>query len=473
MDANSALGLVLPVFYVLGALSAVCALMSARTAQGAMAWIVALLGFPLLAVPLYWVFGRNRFHGYLKVRRTVDSELAGALPAQQDQCTHAAKLEGKTVRHRVLEKLAEMPFLGGNSVQLLVDGQATFAALFAAIDAAQDYILVQFYIVHDDRLGREFQQHLLAKARQGVRIYFLYDAIGSLDLSDRYCTELQSAGVAVSGFKTLRGPANRLQINFRNHRKIVVVDGQVGFVGGLNVGDEYMSRDPELGHWRDTHLEIHGPAVQRIQQSFLYDWYWAVRQLPAVNWQPERTADNRAVLVLPSGPADRFETCTLLFVHAIHAAERRVWLASPYLVPGRELIFALQLAALRGVDVRLLLPAKPDNWLVHSASQSYYREILRAGVQILGYENGFLHQKALVVDGDLAGISTANLDKRSFQLNFEISVLCADSGFAAETAMMLERDMLCCRRLSEAELDTYPFWFRLASRAARLLAPLL
>ena len=331
-------------FHVLGFTSSIHAVMSTRTSQGAIAWAVTLNTFPYLAVPAYWVFGRSKFEGYVIARRGTDvrndhieqeaiQTAAPYLLAEGEGAEAASAAEG----------LARMPILRGNAVELLIDGDATFESIFRGIDEAKEYVLVQFYIVHDDGLGRALKERLIAKAKEGVRVYFLYDEVGSHSLPDSYKEELRRAGAEVSEFNTRKGRRNRFQLNFRNHRKIVVTDGRVAWIGGHNVGDEYLGKDPKFGHWRDTHLRIQGPAVLKAQISFSEDWYWATETLPKLNWtaRPAPDGSDARVLIIPTGPADELESANLMFVHAINSAQKRIWIASPYFVPEHAVIVAL------------------------------------------------------------------------------------------------------------------------------------
>jgi cardiolipin synthase len=312
----------------------------------------------------------------------------------------------------------------------------------------------------------------MERARAGIRVYFLFDEVGSHDLPKAYLRELEAAGIEVSAFNTRKGPGNRFQLNFRNHRKVVVVDGKVAWVGGHNVGDEYLGLDPKFGHWRDTHVRIEGPSALGAQLSFAEDWYWATDRRVDVTWEP--TASNRGdlpVLILPSGPADEYETANLMFVHAINLATERIWIASPYYVPDRPVITALQLAAMRGVDVRILIPDEPDHLAVYLAAFTYLDEAGQSGVRFYRYQDGFLHQKVMLVDHSLATVGTANFDNRSFRLNFEITAAVSDTDFAAQVQDMLEKDFDRSRLMSPGEYDAKPWWFRFAAKVARLTAP--
>jgi cardiolipin synthase len=473
-------GVGVPALYVLGLASAYDAVMKARTAQGATAWALGLITVPLVALPLYWVFGRVKFSTYVRALRDFYRELDVRLddPRRGVLATHVAHPERRAdARGRgelnAFHELATLPFTRHNAARLLVDGQATFEAIFAGIEAAERYVLAQFYILRDDDIGRAFQRRLIAKAQAGVRVYLLYDEVGCYGLPKPYLHALEEAGVRVSSFSGRRSWRARFRLNFRNHRKIVVVDGVRGYMGGLNVGDEYLGRDPEIGPWRDTHLALEGPAVQGIQYAFLKDWYYGREEVLDVEWEATPAEADLCALVLASGPADTLETCGLLYAHAIESAEERVWIATPYFVPDGAVLGALQLAALRGVDVRLIMPRKTDAWMFKYVPYAYLPDVTRAGVKAYLYEEGFMHQKVLLVDDDYAAVSTANLDNRSFRLNFELTVLVHDRGFCGAVERMLEKDLARATAITEADLQRHPFFFRLAVQTTRLMSPVL
>jgi len=461
--------------HLLGALSSIDALMVTRTAPGAVAWIVSLNTFPYVAVPSYWVFGSNRFNGYVIGRKTGDHHLYRELSQKMSHVTrYATEIPESQENLQVLEWLAKLPVMGGNSAQLLIDGEQTFASIFEGIDSAQEYLLIQYYIVRDDDLGRELKRRLEQRARAGVQVYFLYDEIGSYRLPGRFVDEMRAAGINVRRFHSTRGTGNRFQLNFRNHRKIVVADGHAGWLGGLNVGDEYLGRDKHLGAWRDTHLKLEGPAVFKLQLSFLEDWYWASGQIIDFDWQtPVARKNDLPVLVLPSGPADRFETASLMVQHAISSAQQRVWIASPYFVPDESVLNTLKLAALRGVDVRVLIPSRPDNLLADLAAYAFIGPLLDVGVRIYRYEAGFLHGKTMLIDDAASAVGTVNLDNRSFRLNFEITAWIFDQEFGQEMAQMFEEDFSRSRQMTLVDVLERPWWLQLASRAAYLTAPVL
>ncbi len=460
--------------HVAGALTSVRAIMEVRTAQGTIAWVVSLNTMPYVAVPAYWVFGRSKFHGYVLQRR---KDVLETSPVARQFITNLVERGfiafPERERTLLVEKLAKLPYTQGNDAELLVDGEATFKSIFEGIDRARHYILAQFYIIRDDQVGREFKRRLLLKARSGVRCYVLYDEVGSTALPRAYVEELQAAGVQVKPFHTTQGRANRFQINFRNHRKIVIVDGREAWVGGLNVGDEYLGRDPKIGYWRDTHVRLAGPVVPCVQVAFLEDWHWAAGDFLTLNWnpQPAPPGNSLSVLCLPSGPADPLETCALFFVHEINRAQRRLWIASPYFVPDEQIITALKLAALRGVDVRILIPDQGDSTLVQLTAWTYLAPMEDVGIRFYRYTKGFMHHKVILYDDECA-IGTANFDNRSFRLNFEITLQFTGRTFTEQVTSMLEQDLANARAVSSADLEAKGFWFRFAARAARLAAPI-
>jgi cardiolipin synthase len=302
----------------------------------------------------------------------------------------------------------------------------------------------------------------------------LYDEVGSSGLPKSYVNELTAAGVEVSSFKPTQGWRNRFQLNFRNHRKIAVVDGTTAWVGGHNVGDEYLGLDPEFTPWRDTHVRIEGPAALQLQQTLLGDWYWATRRIPKVNWVPRAApgSDVRA-MIIPSAPSQQLETAALLFVTALHSAKHRIWLTAPYFVPDQAVLKALKLAALRGVDVRLITTGRPDSLPVYLAAFHFMQQLNGLGIRFYAYKPGFLHAKAMLVDDDVATVGTANFDNRSFRLNFEVTALIVDPAFASQVQDTFEQDFAHAELIDLDELDRKPFWWRFGVGLSRLAAPVL
>lgn len=462
------------VFRIVGVVLAVDAIMSTRTAPGAIAWTLGLVAAPVVAVPAYWVFGRSKFEGYLDARRDLQQEFDSLYKrVSANMAAAAVQFDRPTPAWDAVRGLSQSRLVGGNRVQLLIDGEATFDSILAGIHEANDYVLVQFYIVHDDGLGRRLKDAMIERARAGVRVYFLYDEIGT-DVGSEYLEELAAAGVRHSAFNTTRGLRNKFQLNFRNHRKIVVVDGRTAWIGGHNVGDEYLGLDPEFSPWRDTHVRLDGPIAVQTQAVFVFDWLWAQRELLDLNWVPQAVpGSDVAAVVVATGPADPLETAGMFFVHAINSARQRVWITAPYFVPDEAIIKAVMLATLRGVDVRILVPGKADSLLPHLAAFYFMEQLEKSDVKFYAYEPGFMHEKVLVVDDQAASIGTHNFDNRSFRLNFEVAAVVYDKGFNEEVAAMFERDLANSRRIRPEDYRDRPWYWRFGVRLARLFAPIL
>ncbi len=471
------ISLILFFIELLGILNAIHAILHARSPQGAIAWTFSLVIFPFVTVPLYVMLGRHRFQGYLKSHRRAETHYQTAIQwtfQEIERCFTAQLPEHLVPLQTLASELGWLPFLKGNSVQLLVDGQIAFPAMLAAIAAAQNYILFCFYTVRDDELGREFQRALINKAQQGIRVYFIFDDLGSYELENDYLEELEAAGVNVERFTTVRGVGNRFQINFRNHRKILVVDGEIAFLGGMNIGNEYLGKNPEFGNWRDTHLKLQGPAVQAVQLTFMEDWYWLTEEIPFLSWQAIAAPQgDEHVFIFSTGPADTLPSCTLFFVNLFNLAQKRLWIASPYFVPDEIVVNALQLAVLRGVDVRILMPEKSDHRLVQLASFSYYEEMLTIGAHLYRYHAGFMHQKVILLDDQLASIGTVNLDNRSFRLNFEITAFVMASDLVKQVENLLLKDFEEANVVQMESVLQRTFSRQITIRLSRLMAPLL
>lgn len=446
------------------------AVSSARTSQGAVGWVVFLIAAPYLGVPLYLFLGHHKFRGYLIARRDSEDVIENVQKFKIENAPDVAP----EFDPEPLERIAEMPAVRGNNMVPLIDGKQTFDAIFAAIDAAKNYVLVQFYIIHDDGLGQKLKSHLINAAKRGISVRVMFDAVGSVKLPREYHEEMRQAGVTVIDPKDTRGPKNRFQLNFRNHRKTVIVDGVVGFTGGLNVGDEYMGLSKEFGLWRDTHAELRGPVVSQLQLVFTEDWHWATGEtlVDYLNWEAPHAPENMTGLIVATGPGDEMETGALLFFSTIAAAKKRVWIASPYFVPDTDVLTALKHAALRGVDVKIIVPEVIDHKIPWLAAFAYFDEIRQAGVEVWRYNQGFMHQKVILVDDNLAAIGTTNMDNRSFRLNFEAMSVMLDHDAAAATATFLSKD-LERSYLLETYLKDQPRHIRVGSQVARLFSPVL
>ena len=458
--------------YGLAIICAVREIMNSRTSQGTIAWLISLLVLPFPTTFIYLVFGWKLFDDYAESQ--THSGRSWRLARSEDlRIVDVDSGKDWPVLHRV----AELPFLYGNAANLLIDGDDTFASILDGIARARDYILMQFYIIRDDALGRRVADALIARARAGVKIYVLYDDAGAHQLPRTYKRRLRDAGIHIYSFNH-RHPYLRFygltRINYRNHRKNVVIDGKEAWVGGHNIGIEYLGQDPKFGRWRDTHAHVTGPAALACVLMFREDWHWATgKELPARYPSDIPTPGNQPVLVMPTGPADKLEDCAIAFTEVISRAREKLWIVSPYFVPGIEVQTALYAASLRGVDVRILLPEKADHMLVWLASYAHADQMVSHGIKVHRYEGGFLHQKVILCDDEIAGVGTVNFDYRSFNINFEVTLWFTGEQMIKNVKEMLDVDFASSRLTTEENLKRRSFAFRLACQAARLFSPVL
>lgn len=443
-----------------------------RTSQGSIAWILSLLFLPFPTTILYVIFGLKLFDDYAALQTHTGRQLRRARAGRasiHDQPTSA--------EWPVLTNVSQLPFLVGNEADLLIDGEAIFKSMFDGISRAQSSILAQFYIIRDDKIGREFADRLIERAKAGVSVYLLYDDVGCFWLPRRYKQRLRKAGIQVAGFnerhRVLRilGPT---RINYRNHRKVMVIDGKEAWVGGINIADEYLGRVKRYGYWRDTHVRVAGPAALAAAVAFREDWQWATGEeiepdLPS----PIPTPGDQSVLVMPTGPADKLEECAIAFAEVIARAEDRLWIVSPYFVPDVDMQIALYAAAMRGVDVKILVPDRPDHMMVWLASLAHAGRMIDHGIEISRYPSGFLHEKVILVDDKLAGVGTVNFDNRSFRINFEITLWFTDPKMIGEVEAMLIADFTAGRKMTAEDRSAQPYALRILAEGARLFSPIL
>ncbi len=476
-------------------LSAFHALRHVRTSQAAVAWSVALFAIPMIALPMYWVLARHRFEGYREALREVGERHQRSVRAVQSEL-QTADFVRSTSQQSALEQLADVldtPISTAERVELLIDGDAFFEAVFSAISRARRYIYIAFYILRDDGIGRQFAEALIEKASQGVQVRILYDEVGCLRLPSAYLAKLRAAGIDVHAFNTRQGWFNRFQINFRNHRKLVLVDGSTAIAGGLNVGDEYLGSAAKMPPWRDTGVLVEGPITRKVQAVFAGDYYWAARQdLPEACWAQQETDQQQSVqqeievnqlqsepfeqgnaAVCATGPADMRPRATMMFSAVAGAARQRLWISTPYLVPDDPSLVALHMARARGVDVRLLISNEADHWGVYLAGFHYAHVLSEAEIPVYRYTQGFMHQKCILVDDELALVGSTNLDNRSLYLNFELMIAVQEPEFVARVQRMLESDFEHAVQSNSPEAPPRLWFERAGTAIARLFSPML
>lgn len=451
-----------------------------REATSAVAWCLLVFFLPYVGSLLFLIFGYQHVQYHLGRKRRHKRLYRATRPSGRREATPGGSLEpGSAPSEHALARLARLvdafPATTGNRLDVYDHGATAYAAMQEAIDAAEHHIHLQSFIFQPDASGHAFLEQLTRKARAGVEVRLLYDAMGSYRLHRRLLRPLIAAGGQATAFLPLNPLRRRLQINMRNHRKILVVDGQVAFTGGLNVGDEYLGQDPRFGPWRDTHVRLEGPAVAGLQYVFAEDWNFAAEEpLRGAAYFPEpRAAGTCGAQIVYSGPDQEQNAIREVYFAAILQARRRLWIASPYFVPDAGLLDALRLAAYLGVDVRLLCQYHPDKWIPFFAARYYFADVLRAGVRIYQYAQGMMHSKVLLVDGEWASVGTANLDNRSLHLNFEVNCLVYDPHVTAELERAFESDLRASIRLRHKVFSRRPFAGRLVENGCRLLSPVL
>ena len=442
-------------------------------------WLVVLAGFPILGFIFYLLFGRNyRKERMFRKKYFLDKQTFLQYEAQDP--VSEEKLNRASHSYQKLfylaQRLGNSPISFGTDTKVLTNGEETFAYILQELKKAVHHIHLEYYIVRDDEIGQKIKSVLIQKAREGVKIRFLYDAVGSWRLSKEYIDELKVAGIEMVLFGPVRLPFLNSKFNFRNHRKIIVIDGSTGFVGGLNIGDEYLGRNENYGFWRDTHLMLKGEAVRSLQLIFLQDWYYMTNSscLTAEYLSPV-LKENRygGVQLIAGGPDNEYSAIKNIFFSMITSAKDSVWIASPYFIPDADIFSALKIASLSGIDVKLLVPKKPDKKIVFHASRSYFPELLEAGVRIYEYEKGFMHSKIIIVDHVLASIGTSNMDMRSFHLNFEVNAFLYRSKSTVDLVKEYENDLLNSREIDAEIFSRRPLGYRLLESTSRLLSPLL
>ncbi|WP_429841819.1 cardiolipin synthase [Brevibacillus sp. FIR094] len=465
-------------------LAAVLIFMERRNIAATWAWLMVLLFLPGIGFIVYLIFGHKL--SKKKLYRLKEGEFSHFRAAvdRQKQLLAQGELQ---VNDPEMERHRDMIFMNvvsdgayytqDNTIQVFKEGHSLFNLMFKQMEEAREHIHLLYYILNDDDLGKQLIQLLTKKAKEGVEVRLLYDAVGSSGISSRFLRPLVEAGGEVASFFPAKIPFLNFRVNFRNHRKLTIIDGKVGYIGGFNIGDEYLGKDKKLGYWRDTHLLIEGRAVYMLQARFFLDWNLSApkRMHESFAYFPElhEAEGTIGVQIVSSGPNSEKEQIKHAFLKMIYKARKKIYLQTPYFVPDEGVLTALKMAAMSGVDVRVMVPGKPDHLLVFWATHSYLGDLLKSGVRCYLYEKGFMHAKTIVVDTQLSSVGTANVDIRSFKLNFETNAFMYDSKMAEELEELFVSDLADCREMTLREYVNRPLRLRLLESLTRLLSPLL
>ena len=447
-----------------------------------LSWIIVLLMLPFFGFVLYVFFGQNWRKEKIIARKGLKNHdlFASISHSQVKELSDSNLLlnSGIYTKRNIIRLLlnnANAIVTHGNSVDILNNGEQTFSSIIRELRKAKHFIHLQYYIFDEDNIGNTIIDILTAKASEGVEVRLIIDDVGGWHHSEAFYEKLRSNGIQVERFLKVRFPMFTSKVNYRNHRKIIVIDGKVGFLGGINIADRYIYGKEKLGIWRDMHLKIEGDAVLAMQEIFLSDWYF-VKQEELSNkkyFPPSDPSGDKLVQIVPSGPDSDWPAIMMGYLQAIASAMKYVYIVTPYFMPTEPVLMAINAAALGGIDVRILLPEKSDAGFVHMCSRSYIKELLIAGVKVYFYQKGFIHSKLIVVDDLLCSIGTTNMDFRSFEYNFEVNAFIYDEEKATEARNIYLDDLNSSRQIF------YDIWqgrsklMKLKESFARLFSPLL
>ncbi|MCJ7819587.1 MAG: cardiolipin synthase [Bacteroidales bacterium] len=445
-------------------------------------WLLVIILVPVAGIILYVFFGQNYRKQKIYSRKSLaDNEMLSESAATQMStlstviASESSDIQSKSHLMRLLLKNNRSVLTLDNTVKLLKNGNEAFPAMKEAIAGAKNYIHIEFYRIEPDVLGTEFMDLLKQKSSEGVKIRVIYDDVGSWNIGKSYLNDVRASGISIYPFMPVRFPSFSSKINYRNHRKILVIDGTTGFVGGLNIADKYLHGLPDLGHWKDTHLELRGESVEALDSVFLSDWNF-VSGNPVSGVEsfinPPKTGNRCLVQVASSGPDTDWATIMQVYFSAIATAKTSIYLTSPYFSPDESLLTALKTAALSGVDVRMIFPKKSDSIIANWNTRSYISELIEAGVRIYLYTDGFIHSKYLLVDSVFASVGSPNVDIRSFDLDFEVTALIYDWKFASELSTLFFEDLKGCKEIKTNDWEQRSRTDRSRESLARIFGPL-
>ncbi|MDF7626942.1 cardiolipin synthase [Lactobacillaceae bacterium L1_55_11] len=451
------------------------------------AWMLVLVFLPVIGFLIYAFAGRKlpkkRLFRYQDqnisaIQKSIHDHLE-RIDEEPGVSGHVHSWSVRTMMQLFKSLSGGVTFLAeNNDVEIFVNGNNLFDKMLADIDAAQDSIHMEFYTFYDDAFGRQMLEHLVAKARHGVDVHVIYDSLGSFGTTAHFFKPLRKAGGRAEPFLKTHSPILDFRLNFRDHRKIVVIDGRIGYIGGYNIGDQYLGRSPKFGPWRDTHLRILGPAVMQLQAQFILDWNATDLKHPLAEdnlafFDETDNTGSTDMQIVSSGPDSDEQQIKMGYIRLIQLAKQSCWIQTPYLIPDDSMIDALRIAASAGIDVRIMVPDMPDHPFVYRATQYYAQQLTDVGVKVYYYQEGFLHAKTVVVDGEIASVGSANFDFRSFKLNFEINAFLYDQDLAQQLAKQYQVDMASATLQTPAMFEQQSWWLKFKQQFSRLLSPIL
>ncbi len=485
----------LVISYILGTIVAMTILLENRDPSKTVAWLLIFILLPGIGLITYAIFGRNlRKIKIFKTQKLANNikeeklfknleEINKIIRLEQDTITISKFLknnEEDNARLKIISLLLNtgmFPFTTNNKIDVFVDGNEKFNSLIRDIENAKDHIHLEYFIIKDSEIGRKIKELLIKKSKENVKIRILYDDVGCWRFwfHRKFFNEMKSYGIEIVPFLPTKFPIIGGKLNYRNHRKIVVIDGQIGYTGGINIGDEYMGRNKKFGYWRDTHIRIEGTSVYMLQMTFLIDWYYNTKEvlLDKKYFPKLGNFGNSMMQVVASGPDSDWEAIHYAYFLAICQAKRSIYIETPYFIPDESIIRALKSAALSGVDVRIIFPKIADHKIVNTASYSYFDDILKSGGKVYLYNKGFIHSKVIIIDNIIASTGSANMDLRSFMLNFEINAFIYDENVIELMKEDFFEDMKNSDEIDKDEFKNRSIVEKSKESIARLFSPIL
>lgn len=473
---NNIIAVIFMVLYAYTVITSISVLLlENRNPVKSLSWVIILIFLPVFGLIIYLVFGQN-----FRKQKIISSKSIRIASKENHEVFDISRLENNLLDNnqlnliKLLYQNSDASVYINNSIEVLSDGKSTFDAMFDAIRSAKSHIHVEFFIFGNDKISNNLRELLIEKAKQGVRVRMIYDYWGSFFLSRIYLQTLRDAGVYLRPFLPFRLRLGRSKINYRNHRKILIVDGVLGFTGGLNFADRYIFGN-SLGFWRDTFVKFEGAAVHGLQQLFLIDWYFVEQKMitDSKYYPAPKIFRKNIVQIVSSGPDTDWEAIMQGIASAIMSATKYIYIHTPYFIPNEVVETCLQMSSLSGVDVRLMIPSKSDSKLSDACTSSFLGKALEAGIRVFRYKKGFLHSKAIVIDNFISIVGSANLDERSFNHNFEANAFIYETETATTLTKLFERDILSCKELTFEAWNSRTKRQKLKESYARLLSPIM
>lgn len=483
--------------YIAGAIISMSIILENRDPARTVTWLLIFILLPGIGLVIYAVFGRNiRKRKLFKTQKLAHNIKEKNLFENLKEIQELVELEQSSIKRKTLEdeddeeeeyakkrviglllNTGMFPFTSNNKIDVYVDGNEKFDNLLRDIKEAKNHIHLEYFIIKDSEIGRKIKNLLIEKVKEGVKVRILYDDVGCWRFwfHRKFFNEMKKSGIEIIPFLPAKLPFIGGKLNYRNHRKIVVIDGNIGYTGGINIGDEYLGRNKKFGYWRDTHIRIKGTSVYMLQMIFLIDWYYTTRDaidlkeyFPKMNYCGESM-----VQVVASGPDSDWEAIHYAYFSAICQAKKSIYIETPYFIPDESLLIALKSAALSGVDVRIIFPKIADHKMVNNASYSYFDDILRSGGKVYLYTKGFIHSKVMIIDDKIASTGSANMDLRSFMLNFEINAFIYDEKVVKVITDDFFEDLKNSEEIKDVDFNNRKLMKKISESIARLFSPIL